>query len=138
MLRLAYLTTDSLAAAEDIVQDAFVELYRRLPEVIDPPRWLYRAVSNRSISWIRRIIVARRYVRDTGLPEDHPPPDASCTAVRQALLRLKPRHRAAVFLRFYMDMSEADIAEALGCRPGTVKSMLHRSLNVLREVLDEQ
>jgi RNA polymerase sigma-70 factor (sigma-E family) len=135
MIRLAYLTTNSLAAAEDIVQDAFVELYRILPEVMDPPRWLYRAVANRSVSWLRRIIVARRYLRNAMPQEECAPPDADDTAVRQALLRLNPRHRAAVFLRFYLDMSEADIAEALGCRPGTVKSMLHRALVVLREDL---
>lgn len=58
-------------------------------------------------------------------------------AVRAALARLRPRHRAAVFLRYYFDLSELAIADALGCRPGTVKSLLHRGLTVLREQLDE-
>lgn len=137
MIRLAYLTTDSQAAAEDIVQDAFVDLYRNLPEVADPVRWLHRAVANRSVSWLRRIIVARRHLRRAHAAVDLPPPDPGDTAVRQALLRLRPRHRAAVFLRFYLDLPEADIAVALECRPGTVKSMLHRALGVLREDLDE-
>ncbi len=137
MIRLAYLTTGSLAAAEDIVQDAFTDLYRSLPDVLEPQRWLHRVVANRSTSWLRRLIVARRHAGRARRELDHPPPDAQDTAVRQALLRLSPRYRAAVFLRFYLDMSEMDIAEALGCRPGTVKSLLHRALAVLREHLDE-
>jgi RNA polymerase sigma factor (sigma-70 family) len=137
MMRLAYLTTDSVAAAEDIVQDAFVDLYSHLPEVVDPVRWLHRAVANRSVSWLRRIIVARRYLHRAHAAVELPAPRLEDTAVRQALLRLRPRHRAAVFLRFYLDLSEADIAVSLGCRPGTVKSMLHRALAMLREDLDE-
>jgi len=61
-------------------------------------------------------------------------PDA--VAVRAALARLRPRHRAAVFLKYYLDLSEAEIAAALACRPGTVKSLLHRGLNVMKEHLD--
>jgi RNA polymerase sigma factor (sigma-70 family) len=63
--------------------------------------------------------------------------DADAPVVRQALARLKPRQRAAVFLRYYLDLPEAEIAAALGCRPGTVKSLLHRSLAILKEQLDE-
>ncbi len=137
MIRLAYVTTGSLAAAEDIVQDAFTDLYRCLPEVADPTRWLYRAVSNRSMSWLRRVLVARRHLQQAMVVEDHPPPDARHTAVKRALSGLRPRYRAAVFLRYYVDLPEADIADVLGCRPGTVKSLLHRALASLREHLDE-
>jgi RNA polymerase sigma factor (sigma-70 family) len=135
MIRLAYLTTASLPAAEDIVQDAFADLYRNLSRVDDPARWLHRVVVNRSTSWLRRLIVARRFAGRGQHRLDHPPPDPHDIAVRQALARLRPRYRAAVFLRFYLDMSEVDIAEALGCKPGTVKSLLHRALAVLREHL---
>jgi len=137
MIRLAYVTTDSLAAAEDIVQDAFLDLYRNLPDIDDPVRWLHRVVANRSTSWLRRLIVARRYLQRAVVETDHPPPDSGRTAVRRGLSRLGPRYRAAVFLRYYLDLSEADIAAALGCRPGTVKSLLHRALTRLREHLDE-
>ena len=51
------------------------------------------------------------------------------------LRRLPPRQRAAVVLRFYEDLSEAAIAELLGCRPGTVKSLIHRGLAKVEEAL---
>ena len=53
-----------------------------------------------------------------------------------ALAALPSRQRAALVLRFYEDLSEADIAVALGCRPGTVKSLLHRGLAELRKVVE--
>jgi RNA polymerase sigma-70 factor (sigma-E family) len=136
MIRLAYVITDSTAAAEDIVQEAFVELYRRWPDIRDPRSWMHAAVVNRSRSWWRRLIVARRHVA-RGSPTEAAPSAEDGTAVRQALLALNRRQRAAVFLRFYLDLPEAAIAEALGCRPGTVKSLLHRALATLREHLDD-
>lgn len=136
MIRLAYVITDSMAAAEDIVQEAFVELYRRWPDVRDPQGWLHTVVVNRSRSWWRRLIVARRHVA-RGSPAESTPSAEDGTAVRQALLALNRRQRAAVFLRFYLDLPEQAIADALGCRPGTVKSLLHRALATLREHLDE-
>ena len=56
--------------------------------------------------------------------------------VRRALTTLSPKQRACVVLRYYEDLSEADIAEALGVRPGTVKSLLHRGLAQLRQAVD--
>jgi RNA polymerase sigma-70 factor (sigma-E family) len=135
LVRLAYFTTGDMGAAEDIVQEAFAELYRQMSTVEMPEAWLRRVVANRSISWLRRLATARAYLTGTIVQGHHDPPSAEDATVRRALLKLKPRHRAAVFLRFYMDMSEADIAEALGCRPGTVKSILHRALTSLREDL---
>jgi RNA polymerase sigma-70 factor (sigma-E family) len=135
MIRLAYVITDSMAAAEDIVQEAFVELYRRWPTIRDPESWLHTVVVNRSRSWWRRLRVARRHVA-RGSPVEVVPSAEDGTAVRQALLVLSRRQRAAVFLRFYLDLPELAIAEALGCRPGTVKSLLHRALATLKEHLD--
>jgi RNA polymerase sigma-70 factor (sigma-E family) len=136
MIRLACLTTGDVAAAEDIVQDAFVALYRRWPDVDEPGAWLRRVVANRSTSWLRRRLVARRHARRHPGPAEAPPPAAEDSAVRSALARLSARQRAAVFLRFYLDLPEAEIAAALACRPGTVKSLLHRGLTVLKEHLD--
>ena len=53
-----------------------------------------------------------------------------------ALATLSERQRVAIVLRYYEDLSEAEIAAALGCRPGTVKSLLHRGLAQLREVIE--
>jgi RNA polymerase sigma-70 factor (sigma-E family) len=138
MIRLALVTTGSVAAAEDVVQDAFVALYRSWDEVAEPGAWLRRVVVNRSTSWLRRLAVARRYAARAVPGTAQPPPTADDAAVRAALRRLRPRQRAAVFLRFYLDQSEAQIAETLGCPPGTVKSLLHRGLATLKEHLNER
>ncbi|MGN9909219.1 sigma-70 family RNA polymerase sigma factor [Phytohabitans sp. LJ34] len=136
LVRLAYLTTGTLPAAEDVVQDVFAEWFRRVDTVRDPAAYLRRAVVSRCTSWVRRRILERRHGATAHL-DAATPPDVDTPAVRAALLRLNPRQRAAVFLRFYLDLPEQEIAAALGCRPGTVKSLLHRSLAVLREHLDE-
>jgi RNA polymerase sigma-70 factor (sigma-E family) len=141
LVRLAYLTTASAAAAEDLVQDAFGEWLRRRDSVREPAAYLRRAVVSRSTSWVRRQRLERRYRAwtrsDTDAPQ-HGEADSDAIAVRAALQVLNARQRAAVFLRYYLDLPEADIAAALGCRPGTVKSLLHRSLATLRSHLDEE
>ena len=137
LVRLAYLTTGSMPAAEDVVQDAFVQLHRHWHRVENGPAWLRRAVVNRCTSWVRRLMLERRHARAVE-PAVTPEGGHDAAAVREALARLKPRQRAAVFLRYYLDLPEAAIADALGCRPGTVKSLLHRGLAVLKESLDEQ
>lgn len=135
MVRLAYVTTGSLAAAEDVVQEAFVELLSR-PDVREPAAWLRCAVVSRCTSWVRRRRLERRY-QTVAEPEPVAPLGPDAVAVREALGRLRPRHRAAVFLRYYLDLPEADIADALGCRTGTVKSLLHRAHVALRGFLDD-
>jgi RNA polymerase sigma-70 factor (sigma-E family) len=137
LVRLAYVTTGGLPTAEDMVQDVFVDLYRRRATVTDPVSWLRRATVNRCTSWVRRRIVERKHA-EVGPPSPNGQqlsPDA--VAVRAALARLRPRHRAAVFMRYYLDLPEGDIADALGCRPGTVKSLLHRGLREMKERLDD-
>ncbi len=62
--------------------------------------------------------------------------DLGADEVVDALAKLPMRQRAALVLRYYQDLSEADIAEALGVRPGTVKSLLSRGLDQLREVIE--
>lgn len=135
LVRLAYLTTGSLPAAEDVVQEVFVEWYRRRETVRQPVPYLRRAVVSRCTSWVRRRTLERRHGASVEYGAGSPAPDADAAAVRAALTRLKPRQRAAVFLRYYLDLPEAEIAGALGCRAGTVKSLLHRSLATLKEEL---
>jgi RNA polymerase sigma-70 factor (sigma-E family) len=139
LVRLAYVTTGSRPAAEDLVQEAFAEYYRRRDEVTTPVPYLRRVVISRCTSWHRRRVLERRrqHTAALWLPRtDHSlGPDA--TAVRAALNRLRPRQRAAVFLRYYLDLPEAEIAAALGCRPGTVKSLLSRALDAMKEHLDD-
>jgi RNA polymerase sigma-70 factor (sigma-E family) len=134
MVFLARAMTGSLAQAEEVVQDAFVELYRRWSTVNYPLTYLRIAVVNRSRSVERRRAVERRH-QVSG--QEGVAFDTAAVAVRDALEKLTPRQRAAVVLRYYEDLSERDIARALDCRPGTVKSLLSRSLVKLKEALDD-
>lgn len=134
LVRLAYVTTANLPAAEDIAQDAYVDLYRRWSAVVEPVAWLRRAVASRSTSWVRRRMLERRHKHERDVVTKPMGPDA--VAVRDALARLRPKQRAAVFLRYYLDLPEAEVAAALRCRPGTVKSLLHRALATMKEHLD--
>jgi RNA polymerase sigma-70 factor (sigma-E family) len=134
MVRLARLTSADTVPAEEIVQDAFIQLYRSWPRVQNPEAYLRVAVLNGCRSWGRRRVVARRH-------DPRPPPplllDGDALAVRDALRVLSPRQRAAVVLRYFEDLREAEIAQLLGCRPGTVKSLLARSMRKLEGALKD-
>lgn len=136
LVRLAYVTTGSLGTAEEIVQDVFAGWLRRAEQVREPSAYLRRAVVSRCTSWVRRRVLERKHSA-TALAAPHEPLHTDTAVVRAALRRLKPRQRAAVFLRYYLDLPEAEIAEILGCRIGTVKSMLHRSLATMKEFLGD-
>ncbi|HEX3426741.1 MAG TPA: SigE family RNA polymerase sigma factor [Acidimicrobiales bacterium] len=130
MVRLAFLLTGSPAEAEEIVQDAFVRVRHRISRVDNPSAYLRTAVVNGCRNRYRRLLVERRHA-----PR---PETASYDRVDElgdALAALPPRQRAVIVLRYYAGMSEAEIAAALGCRPGTVKSLCHRGLAALRLVI---
>jgi len=134
MVVVARLTVGDLARAEELVQDAFAQLYRRWGEVSQPHGYLRIAVMNACRSHERRRVVEQRHPVPPAPPTVH---DPVAVAVRDALAALTPRQRAAVVLRYYEDLPERDIAAALGCRPGTVKSLLARGLRTLKEHLDD-
>lgn len=131
MLRLAKLLVGSDAAAEDVVQDAFVAVSPRLHEAENPAAYLRTAVVNRARGVHRRAATAARHrpepPRVTGIPD--------VDETWHVLQRLPYRQRAVLVLRYYEDLSEADIAELLQCRPGTVKSTATRALARLRKEL---
>jgi len=137
MLRLAQVTIGGQAHAEDLVQEAFVDVYRAFSEIENPIGYLRRAVLSRAVSWLRRRQVELRYSRRQRPPEATAALSPDGMAVRAALSQLRPRARAAVYLRYYLDLPEAQIAEALDCRLGTVKSILHRAQRTLRRYLDD-
>lgn len=131
-VRLAHLLTGSQAIGEEIAQDAFLELLRRLPDIREPKAYLRQSVVNRSSSLHRRTACERDYtarLRDVSLP----PPEVDETW--QVLCSLPERQRAVLVLRYYEDLSEAEIARVLDCRPGTVKSTAARALASLKEKL---
>jgi RNA polymerase sigma-70 factor (sigma-E family) len=142
-LRVAVLLTGDWHAAEDLVQASLVKLYRAWPKLRpdgDPDAYLRRIMVNTRRSWWRA-----RWRRETpsgDLPEtaiaDFADGQALSAQVRQALAVLPRRQRAALVLRYYADLPEAEVAVLLGCTTGTVKTHTHRGLRALRETLGEE
>ncbi|MGH9116714.1 MAG: RNA polymerase sigma factor [Acidimicrobiales bacterium] len=137
LLRLARLLTGSEALAEDVVHDAFLGLSRNWERVENPGGYLRTSVVNLTRTAHRRSTRDRekreraervgRYQVVTNQPE--------LDETWDVLRRLPDRQRAAIVLRFYEDLPEAEIARLLRCRPGTVKSLIHRGLARVREVM---
>ena len=139
--RLAYLVTGDRALAEDLVQEAFVRMFGRFRDLRNPDAfgaYLRKTVVNLAKSHFRRRGVERTYVeREARQPVatvEHP---SGREEMWDALKRLTPRQRAAVVLRYYEDLSEAQTADVLGCAIGTVKSLVSRGLEQLRAGLSE-
>lgn len=133
LVRVAVGLVGDRAVAEELVQDAFAELSHRWDDVDDPAAYVRTSVVNR----------CRNHRRWLGIRAIRPLPnpqlvttDPELDEVWSHLQVLSPRRRAAVVLRYYEDLSIDDIASLLGCRPGTVSSLLHRALADLREVLE--
>lgn len=132
MVRLAYVMTGSHEVAADVTQEAFVKLFRKWEGVREPEAYLRKIVVNDCRSVHRR----RRREREQAHTADAlVVTDLEADEMFDALASLPHRQRAAIVLRYYHDCSEREIAEALGCRPGTVGSLLHRGLARLREVI---
>jgi RNA polymerase sigma-70 factor (ECF subfamily) len=113
-------------AADEAMARAYAQ-WRKVGDFDNPAGWVYRVGLNWATSFLRR---HRR--RDTEVQRDVP--DVGPVAdpsVRAALIDLDVKHRAVVVCRYYLQMSEAEIAAALGTAPGTVKSRLHRAMRTL-------
>ncbi|MEU8224275.1 sigma-70 family RNA polymerase sigma factor [Kribbella sp. NPDC048915] len=143
LVRLAVLMTDDRQAAEDIVQEAFTELYRRWPlrEADAALGYLRAAILNRSRSVLRRRRVARLYTP----PHHAPNPSAETTAVlgeersqvQRALQGLPTRTRQVLVLRYYLDLPFAEIAALMGITESTARSASTRGLATLTERLKD-
>jgi RNA polymerase sigma-70 factor (sigma-E family) len=144
LVRLARLLVDDVETAEDVVQDAFAALHRRWGSLDDPNRalgYLRSAVLNGGRSTLRRRATRRR----VGDPPPAPPVDSpevavvqdeGATEVRAALVQLPRRQREVVVLRYFLDMSEAEIATTLGISRGAVKAHAARALTALNARLE--
>jgi RNA polymerase sigma-70 factor (sigma-E family) len=131
LVRLATLLSGSVDVAPDLVQDCFVQLHGRWTSVREPLPYVRRSVVHACASHHRRLARGRRL----------PPPETrelelDADELEDALAKLPSRQRAAVVLRYYGDLSEADIAHTLRCRPATVRSLIHRALAELRKAID--
>jgi len=142
LLALAVLVSDgSRAGAEDLVQEAFARLHGRTLD--DPERalaYLRATVLNLSRSRLRRLRTARRHdcTDDAVLPsaEEDALLRADQREVLAALRTLSPRQRQALVLRYWNDLSEAEVAAAMHLSKGAVKSHTSRGLAALRRVLE--
>lgn len=135
LLRFGRALTGSSEAAADLVQDALERTmlaWNRLDSQADPEGYVRRVMVNRNISLWRKF--GREHVTeevyDAGREDAHNDSD-----LWAALRQLPPRQRAVVALRYYEDMSEAEIARILGCSPGTVKSQASKALAKLRRLV---
>jgi RNA polymerase sigma-70 factor (sigma-E family) len=145
-LRLAVFLTGDRATAEDVVQDAFVALYRNQANLRDPDAavgYLRVCIVNISRSLIRRHMTARKHLRALGpTSEEAADVPALLAAEHQrtlAAVRSLPRaQREVVVLRYWGQLSEAQIAATLGISPGTVKSTASRGLARLRTALEHR
>lgn len=145
VLRTAYGIIGSGHIAEDVTQQVFVELFRAIRR-FDPNRpfapWLYRIVVNISLKEVRRRDHRNLPLEEAAdVPSLDPLPDliAEESEARRivwaAIQRLSPKQRAVVVLRYYHGFGEAEMAVALGCPRGTVKSRLHSALRQLEFLL---
>jgi RNA polymerase sigma-70 factor (sigma-E family) len=141
LVQMAWLLTGDWPAAEDLVQTALVRVWPRWDRVSragDPDAYVRRVVLNCFLSWRRR-----RWHGETptAVPPERTSDDAGYgaadlrDALRRLLPALPPRQRAVVVLRYYQDMPEAEVAEMLGCRVGTVKSQAAKALRTLRTMV---
>lgn len=148
-VRTAYLITQDRAAADDVVQNCFLNSYRAISG-FDTSRpfeaWFLRSVVNASVQAAKKN--ARNLSLDsddetfeTLLKDDATSPEAAAEwmeqrkAVQAALMALSPEQRATVVLRYYLDLSEAETAQKLEVAPGTIRWRLHEARKRLAVIL---
>ena len=147
--RTAYVITRDASEAEDAAQEAFVKAYQALDRFREgaPFRpWLLRIVANEAIN--RRKSAGRRPTVELTQAFDRPLDDRAATpedaalasesrrTVLEALARLREEDRLVIAYRYFLDLSETEMADTLGVARGTVKSRLSRAMARLREVMD--
>jgi RNA polymerase sigma-70 factor (sigma-E family) len=137
-LRFAFYLCGEQEQAKDLVQDAFVRVagrfaYLRKPDVFGT--YLRRTIFNLHTSRLRRLRLEREYLsRERRAEPTHAEADpVERDEVWHAILRLPPRQRAAVVLRFYEDLSERESADILGCSVGALNQLVARATATLRD-----
>lgn len=143
LLRSAYLLTGDHGAAEDLVQDTLLRTWRqwsRVNSADDPLAYVRRMLVNGSVSRWRAVRRRTDRERLVGTAPDRPAREEQRRddELWQRLIVLPPRQRAVVVLTYYEDLSEAQVADVLGCSPGTVKSQRAKALRTLRELIREE
>lgn len=144
LVRLAALLLDDVAASEDVVQEAYLRVSASQRRLRDPEKalaYLRQTVVNLSRSALRRRAMMRRHapkpLPDGASAEDGAYAAFERAAVVQALRQLPRRSREALVLRYYLDLTEAQTAQALGISIGSVKSYCSRGLDRLATLLED-
>jgi RNA polymerase sigma factor (sigma-70 family) len=161
LIRLAHIMLGDRPAAEDVVQEAFCGLYRRWAKLSDPDRalpYVRSSVLNGCRSVLRKTIAQRSWGPPPEAGDDAAGDGAAgggvagsaaagsaeaavlagedAQEVMRAVRRLPRRQREALVLRFYLDLTDAEIARDMGISPGTVRSNVHRALATLARTLE--
>ena len=152
LVRLAWLLLRDDQGAEEVVQDAFISVHRRwdsLRSHESATAYLRRSVVNGARSSLRHRGVEERYLErqqgdatahgrhTSASAEEHALDDEATTTMIGALGRLPQRQREVLTMRYYLDLSEAEIADALGISAGSVKAHAHRGLAALRDRMEK-
>jgi RNA polymerase sigma-70 factor (sigma-E family) len=145
LVRLGTLLLRDVGAAEEVVQDSFVAMHGSWGRLRDPDKalaYLRQCVVNRSRSALRRRVVADKHMPTPG--PDEPSAEYGALArldnqrVMACLRQLPTRQREALVLRYYGDLSEADIAAAMKVSKGAVKSHTSRGMAAMRKMLEQE
>ncbi|GIH17210.1 SigE family RNA polymerase sigma factor [Rugosimonospora africana] len=139
LLRCATAIVGDPELAKDIVQDVLVRAHRRWRRIEDmeqPERYLQRMILSDYLSWRRKVTrrarLAARFPARPPVTEDHAHAYAERSGLWPRLLALPARQRAVLVLGYYEDLPDIEIAEVLGCSPGSVRVYRARALAALR------
>ena len=128
--RLAYLLTGDSALAEDLTQEAFLGYYRHADRVDNPRAYMRATLVNLAARFRRR---ERRRVEVHRIVAQRESVSESSNELFDVVTRLPVKQRVVIVLRYYEGLSEAEIATALDCAQGTVKSLASRAIDQLRK-----
>lgn len=135
MLRMATLMVGSAAVAEEVVQDAFLAVGRHWCSLERPGAYLRTTVINGCAQALRRRDAEGRALA-ARMPREVVELPSRLVELRDALDRLSERQRIVVVLRYFVDIPDHEIAELLGVRPSTVRSLVRRALKMMRKELE--
>ncbi|MEO6700637.1 MAG: SigE family RNA polymerase sigma factor [Jatrophihabitantaceae bacterium] len=145
MVRLALLLVDDVGSAEDVVHDAFIALHQHRDRLREPKAaigYLRTTVVNNARSVLRKRQTVRRHLREAQIFDAEPADSELMLAaehqeVLAAVRSLPQRQQEVLALRYWANLSEAEIAEALGISRGAVKSTASRGMDKLEAMLGE-
>ncbi len=138
VLAFATVLTGQRATAEDLAQEVLIRVHARwdrIGQLDRPEMYVRKMILNEFLSWRRRswrLVPAGDNQLTTGSAPDHATGYAEHAAMLAEIARLPRRQRAVLVLRYYEDRSDAEIAELLGCAPGSVRAYASRALAALR------